>query len=150
MLKKILTFVVMFYAAICFAAVDANKGSAAELDGVKGIGPATSAKIIEERTKAPFKDWTDFIARVKGVGEGSAVKLSAAGLTVGGASYKDKPAASAPAAAKKDDKPAASAPAAAKKDDKPAAAAKDAKVDDKAKKSAPASAPASAASAAKK
>lgn len=131
MLKKILTFVMMFCAAFCFAAVDANKGSAAELDGVKGIGPAMSTKIIEERTKSPFKDWSDLISRVKGMGEKSAVKLSAAGLTVGGNAYKD----------------ATPAPAAAKKDDKPA---KVAKADAKATKSAPASAPASAASAAKK
>lgn len=116
MFKKILAVAIMSCAALCFAAVDANKGSVAELDSVKGVGPATSARIVQERTKSPFKDWTDFIARVKGVGEGSAVKLSAAGLTVGGTSYKDaKPAAPAPVAAKKDDKPAASAASAAKK-----------------------------------
>lgn len=137
MLKKILAFVTVFYAAFCFAGVDANKASVAELDGVKGIGPAISTKIVEARTKAPFKDWPDFIARVKGVGEGSAVKLSAAGLTIGGASYKDKGAAPASIAAKKDDKPAAP----------PSAASQ---TDAKATKSAPAAAPASAASAAKK
>lgn len=162
MLKKILAFVMMFYAAFCFAAVDANKASAAELDGIKGVGPAISAKIIEERTKSAFKDWSDLISRVKGIGEKSAAKLSAAGLTVGGSAYKDatptpaaakkddKPTAPAPVAAKKDDKPAAPASAAAKKEEKPAKAAKDSKADAKAAKSAPASAPTSAASAAKK
>lgn len=98
MLKKILALAMMFYAAFCFAAVDANKASAAELDGVKGIGPGLSTRIMEERAKTPFKDWADLIARVKGVGEGNAVKLSAAGLTIGGASYKDaKTTKSAPA-----------------------------------------------------
>lgn len=173
MLKTVLAFVMMFYAAFCFAAVDANKASAAELDAVKGIGPALSTRIIDERAKGQFKDWMDLIGRVKGIGEGNAAKLSAEGLTVGGASFKgaapaaatkkdDKPVAPAPSTAKKDDKPAAIASAAAKKEEKPAAsvakkdekpaaaAPKEVKADDKAKKSAPATAPASAASAAKK
>lgn len=134
MLKKILALVMMFYAAFCFAAVDANKGSAAELDSIKGIGPALSTRIIDERAKGPFKDWADFIGRVKGVGEGSAAKLSAEGLTIGGASFKG----------------AAPAAPAAKMAEKPATPAKDSKGQDKAQKSAPAAAPASAASAAKK
>jgi len=47
MLKKILAVLAMLYAAACFAAVDVNKASAAELDSVKGIGPAISTKIVE-------------------------------------------------------------------------------------------------------
>ncbi len=103
MLKKILAVVAMLYAAVAFAAVDVNKGTAADLDGIKGIGPGISTKILDERKKGNFKDWTDFIERVKGVGEGNAAKFSAAGLTVGGAAFKGTVA--APAAAK----PAASA-----------------------------------------
>lgn len=87
MLKKILAFVVMLYAAASFAAVDANKASAADLDSVKGIGPATSHLILSERKKGDFKDWNDFIARVKGLGDSRASKLSNEGLTVNGASY---------------------------------------------------------------
>ena len=109
MLKKILAFIVMLYAAVAFAAVDVNKASAAELDGIKGIGPAISGKIIEERKKGNFKDWDDFIVRVKGVGEGNAAKFSAEGLTVGGSAYK---AAAAPAKAA-DAKPAAATTTAA-------------------------------------
>ena len=104
MLKKILAFVVMLYAAASFAAVDVNKATAAELDGIKGIGPAISAKIIDERKKGNFKDWTDFIKRVNGIGEKNAVKFSAEGLTVGDAVFKGV--AAAPAA-KKDEKPMA-------------------------------------------
>ena len=102
MLKKILMFVAMLYAAASFAAVDVNKASAAELDGIKGIGPAISEKIILERKKGNFKDWNDFIGRVSGVGEATAAKFSAEGLTVNGSTY-------APPAAKKtsDKKPAA-------------------------------------------
>ncbi|MCU6432684.1 helix-hairpin-helix domain-containing protein [Undibacterium sp. Jales W-56] len=100
-----------------FADVDVNKGDQAALDGIKGIGPVKSKAIIEERTKGGnFKDWADFEKRVKGIGEKSAVKLSAAGLTVNGqakAGAEAKPAekAAKPAKADKAEK-AASAPAA--------------------------------------
>jgi competence protein ComEA len=88
MLKKILAILVMLYATASFAAVDVNKATAAELDGLKGIGPAISGKIIDERKKGSFKDWQDFIDRVKGVGEKNAVTFSAEGMTVNGATFK--------------------------------------------------------------
>jgi competence protein ComEA len=88
MLKKILAILVMLYATLAMAAVDVNKGSEAELDAVKGIGPVTSKMIISERKKGDFKNWEDFIARIKGVGDARAAKLSAEGLTVNGAAYK--------------------------------------------------------------
>lgn len=134
MFKKMLAIVAMLFAAASFAAVDVNKATAAELDAIKGIGPGISGKILDERKKGNFKDWNDFIERVKGVGDGNAAKFSAEGLTVGGAAFKGV----AAPAAKKDDKPAA----AAGKDAKPAAAAapaaakdekKDPKADAKAK-----------------
>lgn len=87
MLKTILLFVAMLYAAASFAAVDVNKASAAELDGIKGIGPAISEKILQERKKGNFKNWDDFIGRVSGVGETTATKFSAEGLTVNGSTF---------------------------------------------------------------
>jgi competence protein ComEA len=104
MLKKILMLVAMLYAAASFAAVDVNKASAAELDGIKGIGPGISEKILQERKKGHFKDWNDFIGRVNGVGETTAAKFSADGLTVNGSAYT-------PSSAKvaSDKKPAAAA-----------------------------------------
>jgi competence protein ComEA len=114
MLKKILAIAAMLYAAASFAAVDVNKAGAAELDSIKGIGPAMSTKILDERKKGNFKDWNDFIERVKGVGEANAAKFSAEGMTVGGAAFKG--AAAAPAA-KKDEKKDAKADA-TKKDEK--------------------------------
>lgn len=151
MLKKILALAVMLYATVSFAAVDVNKATAAELDGIKGIGPGISTKIIDERKKGNFKDWNDFIERVKGVGDGNAAKFSAEGMTVNGAALSGaKPAAPAAPAAKADAKPAAAAPAAApapaapaakeeKKDPKAEAKmkaeeAKQAKAEEKAKK----------------
>lgn len=121
MFKKLLAFFAAMTVAVAFAAVDVNKATPAELDGIKGIGPAVSGRIIDERKKGNFKSWEDFIARVKGIGEGNAAKFSAGGLTVGGAGYKGAAAASA----KKDDKtakPAAAAKADMKPDAKPAAA----------------------------
>ena len=102
MLKKILAFVVMLYTALAMAAAatDVNKATDAQLDAVKGIGPATTKAIMAERKKSEFKDWADLIARVKGIGEKKAESLSKEGLTVNGESYK-------PAAAmKKEDKKA--------------------------------------------
>ena len=119
MMKKILALVAMLYAAASFAAVDVNKANAAELDSVKGIGPGISTKILDERKKGNFKDWTDFVERVKGVGEGNAAKFSSEGLTVNGAAFKGV--AAAPSA-KKDDKPAVKAEE-KKADAKPIAAA---------------------------
>ena len=127
MLKKILAVVAMLYAAACFAAVDVNKAGAADLDSIKGIGPAMSTKILDERKKGNFKDWNDFIERVKGVGEGNAAKFSAEGLTVGGAAFKG--AAAAPAA-KKDEKKDVKAEV-TKKDEKKDAKAAEPKKDEK-------------------
>ncbi len=88
------------------AQVDINKGDAAALDSIKGIGPSMSKAILDERSKGEFKDWGDFQKRVKGVGEKRAMKLSEAGLQVGGKSLDGaaiKPAAAKPAKGKQAD-----------------------------------------------
>jgi competence protein ComEA len=93
MLRKLLLSIVACISMIgvAFADVDVNKADQAALDGIKGVGPSTSKRILEERKqRGHFKDWTDLQTRVKGIGDKSATKLSEAGLTVGGAS---KPAA---------------------------------------------------------
>ena len=95
MFKKILAVSAMLFAAASFAAVDVNKGSAADLDGLKGVGPAMSKRILDARQKGEFKDWGDFMERVKGVKDKKAAKLSAEGLTVNGKAF------TAPAAAPK-------------------------------------------------
>jgi competence protein ComEA len=88
MLKKILAILALLYAAASFAAVDVNKATATELDAVKGIGPAMSKRILDERKKGDFKSWDDFISRVKGVGDKTAAKYSGEGLTVNGEGFK--------------------------------------------------------------
>ncbi len=113
MFKKILLITAALWASVAMAATDVNKASAAELDSVKGVGPALSSKIVDERKKGEFKSWDDFMQRVKGVREARATKLSAEGLTINGESFKG--AAKAPAKAKAEkaarggDKPAAQA-----------------------------------------
>ena len=88
MMKKILAISAMLLAAASsWAAVDANKASDAELDSIKGVGPALSKRIIDARKNGNFKDWPDFMERVKGVKEGKASDLSAAGLTINGQSF---------------------------------------------------------------
>ena len=101
MFKKMLAFFAAMFLVAAFAAVDVNKATEAELDGIKGIGPVTTKLIISERKKGEFKDWDDFVARVNGVGDKSAAKFSAEGLTVSGAKYQGPSA----APAKKADKP---------------------------------------------
>lgn len=105
MFKKLLAFFAAMSLVAAFAAVDVNKATEAELDGIKGIGPVTTKLIISERKKGEFKNWDDFVTRVKGVGDKSAAKFSAEGLTVSGASYPGASAAPAKAQATKTDKP---------------------------------------------
>ena len=98
MLKKMLAIAAMLCATASFAAVEVNQAGAADLDGIKGIGPAKSTRILDERKKSPYKDWPDFIARVRGVGTTTASRYSAEGLTVNGVAYPvARPVAAAPA-----------------------------------------------------
>jgi competence protein ComEA len=139
MIKKLMLAVATLVASMsfAFAQVDVNKADAAALDSVKGVGPAMSKKIIDERAKGgEFKDWADFQKRVKGVGEKNGAKLSAAGLQVNGKSKDGAAMATKPA----DAKPAEAKPAEAKpaktadmKAAKPAKTATPAKTDAKSK-----------------
>lgn len=75
-------------AANTCAALEINEATAAELDSIRGIGPGLSTPMLAERSKSPFKDWADLVARVKGIGSVSAARFSAQGLTVDGAAYE--------------------------------------------------------------
>jgi competence protein ComEA len=88
MRKILLALAFLLVSAACFAAVDINQASEAELDGIKGIGPSLSGKILKARQQGPFKDWSDLLQRVKGISRKSAAKLSEAGLTVSGTAYE--------------------------------------------------------------
>ncbi|MBC7918935.1 MAG: helix-hairpin-helix domain-containing protein [Rhodoferax sp.] len=70
-------------------ATDVNKANEAELDSVKGLGPASTARILKARENGPFKDWADFMERVKGIKPSTAQRLSDNGLTVNGQPYAE-------------------------------------------------------------
>jgi competence protein ComEA len=97
--------------------IDLNKASEVELDALKGVGPVLTKAVMDERKKAPFKDWEDATSRVKGLGTQKAISLSEQGVRVQGSAYTVKVADQKPAA--KD----ASADKAAAKAAKPADAA---------------------------
>jgi len=87
MLKKLLFAVVAFVMVVgnAFAEVEVNKADQAALDGIRGIGPAMSRNILEERKKnGDFRDWADLENRVSGIGQKNALKLSGGGLIVNG------------------------------------------------------------------
>ena len=107
MLKKAITLLLSLATTIAMAAVDVNTATEADLDSIKGIGPGTSGKMLEQRKASKFKDWPDLIARVPGIGDKRAAKLSAEGLTVNGAKYQP---AAAEAPAPKTKAPAATKP----------------------------------------
>ncbi|HJV60806.1 MAG TPA: helix-hairpin-helix domain-containing protein [Albitalea sp.] len=117
MFKHILAALLAFVAIGSFAAVDINRANQAELEAVKGVGTVTAGKILDERKNGSFKDWSDVMARVGGIKESKAGKLSAAGLTVNGESYhapaklNDKPAKGAKGAHGKGSKPSDGKPA---------------------------------------
>lgn len=90
--KILVTCALSLYMAASMAAVDVNRASAAELDAIKGIGPGTSARIIEARKAGEFKNWDDFISRVKGVGHKNAQHFADSGLTVNGVGANGIPA----------------------------------------------------------
>lgn len=100
LIKPTLALLLSLACTVAMAAVDVNTASEADLDSIKGIGPGTSGKMLEQRKTAKFKDWTDLIQRVPGIGDKRAAKLSAEGLTVNGAKYAAAPAAAPMAAAK--------------------------------------------------
>lgn len=113
MFRHVVAIVLAALALPTLAAIEVNQATQAQLESIKGVGPALSAKILEARKAGPFKNWGDLQERVSGIGPGSAAKLSGAGLTVAGTGLTPV----AKAAAKPADKP--SDKAAARPDAKP-------------------------------
>lgn len=96
-------------------AVDINQATAAQLEGLRGIGPRTADIIVRERERGGrFESLDDLTERVRGIGQKKAQALQAAGLTIGAAGAAPKPAAAAaPAARAAPGKAAAAKPAGA-------------------------------------
>lgn len=88
MLKKLVTLAALLYAVASFATVELNKATAAQIDELQGVGPGLSSRILDERIKGEFKNWNDFIARVRGLDDKSAATFSAQGMTINGKAFK--------------------------------------------------------------
>ena len=67
--------------------IDFNQASEAELDSLRGVGPATTRRILQARAERPFSDWADLTRRVRGIGHTSAASFSSQGFVVNGAPY---------------------------------------------------------------
>lgn len=87
-ISRLIGAFLLFFTLTAWAAVDINTASVDDLTSIKGIGPGTSAKILDQRKKGKFKNWDDVIERVSGIGEARASKLSREGLTVNGDKFK--------------------------------------------------------------
>ena len=85
-MKKLALFIALCLSCAAWA-VDVNRATEAELDGIRGLGPASTARILKAREAGPFKDWSDLMARVKGIKPNTAAKLSQGGLSVGDVPY---------------------------------------------------------------
>jgi competence protein ComEA len=80
-------FSLALLASVAWAQVDLNKATEIELDGLKGLGPAITRQIMDERQKAPFRDWPDVMQRIKGIGPKKAANLSEQGIRVQGQTF---------------------------------------------------------------
>ncbi len=69
-------------------ALDINLATVAELDSLRGMGPALSAKVLQAREQRPFDSWRDVMKRVSGFGPAKAQQFSDQGLTVNGQPLK--------------------------------------------------------------
>ena len=81
------------WALSAFAATEVNTAGEAELDSIKGLGPAGTALILQARTQGPFTSWKDLMVRVKGIKAAKAQQLSDNGLTVNGKTLRNERAA---------------------------------------------------------
>ena len=63
-------------------AQDLNTATEADLDSIRGSGPAITARILAARQQRPFANWSDVMERVRGIGPATAAKWSAQGVTV--------------------------------------------------------------------
>lgn len=66
------------------AALEINTATRAELEQLNGIGVAMAERVLNERAKAPFRDWDDLQRRVKGMRGARSERLQGQGVTVNG------------------------------------------------------------------
>ena len=69
------------------SALEINQANEAELDSIKGMGPAMTRKVLAARADKPFTNWKDLMARVAGIGKAKAQQFSVQGVVVNGQSF---------------------------------------------------------------
>lgn len=72
--------------------IDLERAREMDLDGLRGLGPATTRQILQERDRLHFRDWKDLMKRIPGIGPKKAAQLSEQGLRVGGETFPQPPA----------------------------------------------------------
>ncbi len=92
MIKQLGTAIAtVWMTSMVWAQLDLNKATEIELDGLKGLGPTMTREVMTERQKAAFRDWSDVMQRVKGIGPKKATSLSEQGVRVDGQGYTPNP-----------------------------------------------------------
>lgn len=89
--SKAIVVTIALLASLAWAQVELNKATEIELDGLNGLGPSMTRQVMQERQKAPFRDWPDVMQRVKGIGPKKAASLSDQGIRVQGQAYGQAP-----------------------------------------------------------
>ena len=69
-------------------ALEINQANEAELDSIKGMGPAMTRKVLTARADKPFTNWKDLMFRVAGIGKAKAQQFSEQGVLVNGLAFK--------------------------------------------------------------
>ena len=77
-------FAAVWVIALPVYALELNQATEAELDSLKGMGPALNRRVREARAQQAFRDWADFQQRVSGMGGHKARAFSEQGLTIQG------------------------------------------------------------------
>ncbi|GAB4474374.1 MAG: hypothetical protein OHK0044_19040 [Burkholderiaceae bacterium] len=73
-----------FLLPLAAAALEINTATRAELEQLNGVGVAMAERVLNERAKAPFRDWDDLRHRVKGMAGARIERLQGQGVTVNG------------------------------------------------------------------
>jgi competence protein ComEA len=61
-------------------ALDLNRATRAQLERLDGLGVVTVERLLAERARRPFRDWSDLAARVKGLNGRRLEQLQRQGL----------------------------------------------------------------------
>ena len=68
-------------------ALEINQANEAELDSIKGMGPAMTRRVLIARAEKNFTNWKDLMSRVAGIAKAKAQQFSDQGVLVNGQSF---------------------------------------------------------------